>query len=196
MVTNESLSTLQLDVWILPMIDLISIGIPMNSSSFICGFFRLKYRISVCRQLWWREDRGSWCHCRHRRSRATHPDGVARPEREHIPRAGIKWAWVWLGCSTYFWCVLTAPFFGWWFLVHSQGQHAIFSVYINSACFRKSHFSIFAAATLKLHHLFQGYAVGKVDPLDENVSKSLALQSPTEPIWTTFTLLWPRILGI
>ena len=43
-------------------------------------------------------------------------------------------------------------------------------------------FPFFATATLKLHHLFQGYAVGKVDPLDENVSKSLALQSPTEPI--------------
>ena len=171
MVTNESLSTLQLDVWILPMIDLISIGIPMNSSSFICGVLSSRsigfpsagsfdgVKIVVLGAI------------------AAIADRVLRI-RTVLPgwSCGMGMTWLFHIMSVCF----DRPFFsGWWFLV--QHCNTILGVY-KLRMFLPSHFSIFAAATLKLHHLFQGYAVGKVDPLDENVSKSLALQSPTEPI--------------
>lgn len=103
--------------------------------------FQLKYRIPVCRQLWWREDRGSWCHCRHRRSRATHPNGVARhrgscsilrgQETGHghghdlaVPHT--------VG-------VFDCPFFWLVVLVHSQGQRHF---WCNIWMFLLSHFSI------------------------------------------------------
>lgn len=190
MVTNESLSTLQLDVWILPMIDLISIGIPMNSSSFICGVLS-SWSIGF-------QSAGSFDGVKIvvLGAIAAIADRVLRI-RTVLPgwscNMGMGMTWLFHILLVCFDC----PFFwvgGFW-SIHKDNRPFL-GVFVNSECFRKSHFSIFAAATLKLHHLFQGYAVGKVDPLDQNVSKSLALQSPTEPIWTTSTLLWPRILCI